>query len=98
MFNSICFNLSGRRMQTSQKNHKGKYKQNVRVCIFKVSILVISGIHSNNEHLCVLMTVDYDYDSYINSLSEIQEKIYLLIHWRNYISLGLSSKLRILGD
>lgn len=52
------------------------------VSIFKAPILIINGIHSNNEYLCVLTVVDYD--SYINTLSK------LLI--RKDISIALEGK------
>lgn len=46
--------------------------------------------------MCVLTTVDYD--SYINSLSKNTYKKYLLLHWGSGISLGLSSRPKVLGD
>ena len=39
------------------------------MCIFKGSILVINGVHSNNEYLCVSTTAGYG--SYTNSLSKL---------------------------
>lgn len=62
------------------------------MCIFQVSILVINGVYSSKEYLCVLTTVGYD--SYTNSLSK------LLIRKNTLTAAGiltsLNSKLKIL--
>lgn len=66
------------------------------VSVYLQSLFLRSIVFILIMNMCVLTTVDYD--SYINSLSKNTYKKYLLLHWGSGISLGLSSRPKVLGD